>query len=152
MNKLTEEQAKLQFFALHLGAEVEVEVTSTSSTSSYIGQVFKTNIATKQIGVIHNTALSSVIESIDNCKIILTDLKDISDEDCIEVAKLLNEYDVRDKNNIERCITLAKGFCRNGRLIDGLITLKIYDFLRSKHYNFQTEFLGYKTENWIKIK
>lgn len=94
----------------------------------------------------------------DECQLILTDLKDISDEDAMDVAKLLgmkegDTPEIKRQNNGVGFLFKRYGFVYNffllssGRAVNGYyeryphhqhfdpLTLNVYDYLRSRYYN-----------------
>ena len=128
---IAEEQAKIKFFALHLGCEVEFDngEIQTLISVNYPECQIETNVQWGEMT---------------GCKLILTDLKKITDDDLKQVVKIM-EWN---ENEFVR-ISFAEWMMSK---IKSYQNYDLADFLRSHHYHFQETFLGYKTENWITIK
>ena len=115
MNITNEERARI--FAAYWGAEVFYEYNydgKHQSTSSVLSVLMDNDDAKGQL--------------------LLKDLSQISDEDAIEVAKIIGCKQCG-KDGISELIPHLLYVMRNGDLIKGEVMVKVIDYLRSNSYN-----------------
>jgi hypothetical protein len=144
MKQFTEQEAKLRYFAMYLGADLDnklrlLAVNIDTFNRDYWYAVLNGNMVHKA----PNT----------NDKLLLTDLKDISDEDAIEVAKLVRiDGTLLDEFKAREGRILVQDYMRKVSNVLAVEWINAINYLRYKGYFIEDTFLNFPTKDWVIIK
>jgi len=140
---MEQQQIKQRAFAAYIGADVVDTIHPIGIHKTY-------GIVNNDIWVNGDDGYDYI--SIDECQLSLTPLSDITDEDAIEVARIINSHEPHSP-----CLQLDVSMVKAGYLIDDIRNSSLWnydvtDYLRSKKYCIPFMGLDLVKEGWAVLK